>query len=169
MSSLLESANKNALKIFLVGASIIIVVFIIAVNLKEPVNMAESIQQPKVAQTTQPNTAPLTATQPKKPEPTSEEYSKKVKELLKKDFKTVDAYLEVQGSTRWLFITIGFNEWSSMGKPNQKEMVMLLLRHMRQNYSDENFLQVSITATDQAMAEGKWSPLGNPEIELIGE
>lgn len=179
MSSLLETANKNALKIFLVAASVMIVVFIIAVNLKEPqVSSAATEPKPQQTQVVQAAVQPISVTeqprptvQPKKPEPTSAEYSKKVTALLKQDLKTVDAHLAIEGSTKWLFVTVGYSEWRGMGAANRKEMVNLLLRHMKQNYSDDySYLQVSVGVNaDQPLAEGKWSPLGNPEIELIGE
>lgn len=100
----------------------------------------------------------------------SKEYAQKIKSLLKQELKSVDVHLEDQGSLKWLFVTTRYQEWRSLSKDSRKELVELLLRHMKKNYPD-NGLKVSVGVdADQPLAEGDWSQLADgPSIKLTGE
>lgn len=100
----------------------------------------------------------------------AKEYAAAVKALLKKDLKTVDVHLADEGSLKWLFVVVNYNEWKSFEPENRRELVELLLRHMKKNYPN-NGLKVSVGVdADQPLAEGDWTLLADgPNVKLIGE
>jgi hypothetical protein len=57
-----------------------------------------------------------------------------------------------------------------MSKDSRRELVELLLRHMKKNFKTHT-LKVSIGANeDQPLAEGDWGQLSDgPSVKLIGE
>lgn len=97
-------------------------------------------------------------------------YADKIKQKLKKDLQTIDVHLADEGSLKWLFITVSYNEWRSIKEDGRKDLVILLLRHMKQTYPN-NSLQVSVGINaDQPLAEGEWSQLSDgPSVKLIGD
>lgn len=100
----------------------------------------------------------------------AKEYEKKIKSLLKQELKSVDVSLADKESLKWLFVTVSYKEWRSLTKDSRKELVELLLRHMKQTYPNHG-LQVSVGINaDQPLAEGQWSQLSDgPSVKLIGE
>lgn len=100
----------------------------------------------------------------------AKEYEKKIRSLLKQELKSVDVSLADKESLKWLFITVSYKEWRSLSKDSRKELVELLLRHMKQTYPDSG-LQVSVGVNaDQPLAEGSWGELSDgPSVKLIGE
>jgi hypothetical protein len=100
----------------------------------------------------------------------SKKYEQNVTKLLKKDLKAVDVHLADEGSLKWLFVVVNYNEWKSFNRENRRELVELLLRHMKQNFP-KNGLKVSVGVNaDQPLAEGDWGQLSDgPSVKLVGE
>lgn len=100
----------------------------------------------------------------------TKEYEKKIKLLLKQELKSVDVSLVDKENLKWLFVTVSYKEWRSLSKDSRKELVELLLRHMKQTYPN-NGLQVSMGIdVSQPLAEGSWGQLSDgPNVKLIGE
>lgn len=100
----------------------------------------------------------------------NKEYEQKIKSLLKQELKSVDVHLADEGSLKWLFVTVGYKEWRSLSKDGRKELVELLLRHMKQSYPNHS-LQVSVGIdADQPLAEGSWGQLSDgPIVKIIGD
>lgn len=171
MIDLKNMTYKQSFQLVGIASVIIATVTAIAIILK-PAPAQENVKIQTQPPDVQPKAENETLAKPKKAEMSSDDYSKKVKALLKDSLKSVDVHLAIEGSTKWLFVAVNYSEWRNMGAINRKEMVNLLLRHMKQTYPDDyTYYQVSVGVNaDQPLAEGKWSPLSNgPEIELIGE
>lgn len=104
------------------------------------------------------------------PVPSSAEYSKTIRQLIREEFRTADAHLAIEGSTKWLFVTLSYSEWRTVDMTSQREFVNLLLQHMRKAYGEDsgNFM-VSVSRPDaQALAEGKWWRASHsPKIEIL--
>lgn len=100
----------------------------------------------------------------------NKKYASQVKDLLKQDLKSVDVHLADEGSLKWLFVVVSYPEWKAMSKDSRRELVELLLRHMKKNFKN-NSLKVSVGANeDQPLAEGDWGQLSDvPSVKLIGE
>lgn len=100
----------------------------------------------------------------------AKEYEKKIKSLLNQELKSVDVSLADKGSLKWLFVIVSYKEWRLLSKDSRKELVELLLRHMKQTYPNSG-LKVSVGVNaDQPLAEGEWSQLSDdPNVKLIGE
>ena len=102
--------------------------------------------------------------------PSAKKYAASVKDLLKQDLKSVDVHLAEEGSLKWLFVVVSYNEWKSMSKDSRRELVELLLRHMKKNFP-KNGLKVSVGVNaDQPLGKGEWTLLADgPSVKLIGE
>lgn len=100
----------------------------------------------------------------------SKKYEKTVSDMLKKDLKSVDVHLADEGSLKWLFVVVSYQEWKAFSKDSRRELVELLLRHMKQNYPKQG-LKVSVGVNaDQPLAEGDWGQLSDgPSVKLVGE
>lgn len=100
----------------------------------------------------------------------TKEYENKIRSLLKQELKSVDVSLADKESLKWLFVTVSYKEWRTLSKDSRKELVELLLRHMKQTYPDSG-LQVSVGVNaDQLLAEGSWGQLSDgPSVKLVGE
>lgn len=100
----------------------------------------------------------------------TKDYEKKIKSILKQELKSVDVSLADKENLKWLFVTVSYKEWRTLTKDSRKELVELLLRHMKQQYPDSG-LQVSVGVNaDQPLAEGSWGQLSDgPDVKLIGE
>ena len=100
----------------------------------------------------------------------NKKYASQVKDLLKQDLKSVDVHLADEGSLKWLFVVVSYPEWKAMSKDSRRELVELLLRHMKKNFKN-NTLKVSVGVNeDQPLAEGDWGQLSDgPSVKLIGE
>lgn len=100
----------------------------------------------------------------------AKEYENKIKSLLKQELKSVDVNLADKGSLKWLFVTVSYKEWRTLSKDSRKELVELLLRHMKQTHPNSG-LQVSVgVSADQPLAEGEWGQLSEgPSVRLVGE
>jgi hypothetical protein len=96
----------------------------------------------------QPTVSPLPAN------PNAKEYAAFIKAELRKDLQTSDVHLATEGTVKWLFVAIGYGEWTSMSVQTRRELVSLLLRHLKQTYPERG-LKVSVGVdADQPLAEG---------------
>jgi len=100
----------------------------------------------------------------------TETYAQSIKKLLNQDLKSADVHLSGEGSLKWLFVAVGYQEWKGLSRENRRELVELLLRHMKQNFPTSGLkVSVGINA-DQPLAEGEWGRLAEgPTVKMIGE
>ncbi len=95
-------------------------------------------------------------------------YAADIKAKLKADLPSIDTHLESKGLTRWLFVSVSFNEWAALRTDEKKQLLELLIRHMKTNLpGDLLSYQVTVGTPDQTFGEAEMgSSADMPTIKL---